>query len=155
MSLFLLSLHAVPSGTCARFAKPSVLREHGDIVAVERYSGVVPWYGGVLGLYQTLIGERWGPDKFTGLWGVPARDRFHRALAGDRTLADTGGDRGAVRGSDGAAAAEAAVTMEEVATLGGPAAPAEDLGEWRAGVIDPYLAFYRQLEPGEEIVYTL
>ena len=95
-----------------------------------------------------------GAGQADGPVGPPGPDRFHRALAGDRDLADTGGYFGLVRGSDGAAAAEAAVTMEEVATLGGPAVAASDLDEWQMWAVNQYLAFYRRLEPGEEAVYT-
>ncbi len=142
-----LVLHAVPSGTCARLARSDEPPQYSDVVAVERFESYVP-FSGILELYQTLIGQRWGPGKPTSLWGLPARDRFHRALVGDRPL-------GGVTGSDAMAVEEALLTMEEVATLGGPAIAAEDLDEGQTWAINQYRTFYRSLEPGEEAVYTL
>ena len=142
-----LGLSAVPIGTCARLGRPGGPRTLDDNYFASRYTRHVNRYFGVFRLYQALTGEPWPR------WNGDATDRFHRALLGDHFLADTGGYRGEVRGTDSTLTSEAWLTLEEIATLGGPAAEVPDLVEWERE-LSQYLDFYRLLHPDEEVLYT-
>ncbi|WP_412061627.1 hypothetical protein [Rubrivirga sp. IMCC45206] len=110
-------------------------------------------------LYEILHGEPWDHSTRGPFSDPPvATDPLQVALVGKRHLAEVGDYFGEVRGSGPEVAQRSALLFEEVAALGGPGADAEAMAELRAErgyMLDAYLLFFRQLQPGEEVVYTL